>query len=395
MFRSKRLLTNFQPANGQQILVRARIGLYEPRGDYQLIIEQMEPAGDGALRLALEQLKRRLAAEGLFAEERKQPLPAYPQQLGLITSATGAAVHDVLTVLKRRFPLLPVLIYPSAVQGEAAAESLIAAIELANRRRDCDLLILARGGGSLEDLMAFNDEALARAISASELPIVTGIGHEVDLSMADLVADCRAATPSAAAELVAADADQVQQHLQALQSRLEAGLRRQLATLTQRLTALVRHLQLLHPRARLEQRLQRVDDLQGRLERALERRLVDAKGRLDRAQRRLQLSSPRYRLLHEADRLALAQEQLAHAAASTLERRRDRLALLAAGLQARSPLATLARGYALVTDATGNLVYRPQQVPPNSRVQVRVAEGSFEAQVTGPAPAAPVSGSER
>ncbi|MCF8004365.1 MAG: exodeoxyribonuclease VII large subunit [Chromatiaceae bacterium] len=381
MFKSKRRLLSVRPANGQQLLVRARVGLYEQRGDYQLIVEQMEPAGDGALRLALEQLKRRLAAEGLFTEERKRPLPAYPRQVGLITSASGAAVHDLLTVLGRRFPLLPVLIYPSAVQGAAAAQELIAAIELANRRRDCDLLILARGGGSLEDLMAFNDEALARAIGASELPIVTGIGHEVDLSIADLVADQRGATPSAAAERVAPDRSQAQQHLQALAVRLGAALRRRLATASQRLTALERHLQLLHPRTRLEQRQQRVDELQGRLERAVERRLVDARARLDRSQRRLQLCSPVHRLRHDADCLALAQERLAHVGASMLERRRERLAMLAAGLQARSPLATLARGYAIVTDATDSLVYRPQQVPPGAQIRVRVAEGSFEARV--------------
>lgn len=387
MFRSKRRLLSFQPVNGQQVLIRARIGLYEPRGDYQLIVEQMEPAGDGALRLALEQLKRRLAAEGLFADERKRPLPDYPRQLGLITSASGAAVHDVLTVLGRRFPLLPVLIYPSAVQGTAAAESLIAAIELANRRRDCDLLILARGGGSLEDLMAFNDEALARVIRASELPIVTGIGHEVDLSIADLAADRRGATPSAAAEMVAPDIAQVQRHLQTLTTRLETAQRRRLVTATQRLRALGRQLQLLHPRARLEQQLQRCDELQRNLERSLERRLADTRARLDDAQRRLQRCSPQQRLCLDRDRVLRTSDRLARAGLSLLERRREALASLVVGLQARSPLATLARGYAIVTDAAGQLVYRPQQVPPGTQVQVRVAQGSFLARTSGPASA--------
>lgn len=342
LFRSKRRLLGFQPVNGQQLLVRARVGLYEPRGDFQLIVEQMEPAGDGALRLALEQLKRRLAAEGLFAEAHKRPLPAYPRQLGLITSASGAALHDLLTVLGRRFPLLPVLIYPSAVQGMAAVEALIAAIELANRRGECDLLILARGGGSLEDLMAFNDEALARAIHASERPIVTGIGHEIDLSIADLVADRRGATPSAAAELVAPDAEQARRHLRGLDARLGMASRRALVNARQRLTAHTRQLQLLHPRARLE--LQR-------------------------------------------QRIARLSERLARAGLRAVERRREHLAALASGLQARSPLATLARGYALVTDAEGGLVHRPQQVPAGTRIRVRVAEGSFEARVTEPAPA--------
>ena len=384
MFRSKRRLLAFQPANGQQVLVRARVGLYEPRGDFQLIVERVEPAGDGALRVELEQLKRRLAAEGLFADERKRPLPAYPRQLGVITSASGAALHDVLTVLRRRFPLLPVLIYPSAVQGATAAQSLIAAIELANRRCDCDLLILARGGGSLEDLMAFNDEGLARAIHASDLPIVTGVGHEVDFSIADLAADHRGATPSAAAELVVPDGAQVKQYRQLLDRRLEAALRRGLAATTQRLTALVRHLQLLHPRARLEQQLQRLDELQRTLGRSVERRLDAGKARLERSQRRLQQYSPVHRLRYDSDRVLRARERLAQLGMGSLERRRERLAILAAGLQARSPLATLARGYALVTDVADNLVNRPQQVPPGARVQVRVAEGRFQARVIEP-----------
>ncbi|MEA3640953.1 MAG: exodeoxyribonuclease VII large subunit [Lamprobacter sp.] len=394
MFKSKRRLLSLRPANGQQLLVRARVGLYEPRGDFQLIVEQMEAAGDGALRRALEQLKQRLAAEGLFAEERKRPLPAYPRQLGLITSASGAALHDLLTVLRRRFPLLPVLIYPSAVQGAAAAGALIAAIELANRRGDCDLLILARGGGSLEDLMAFNDEALARAICASELPILTGIGHEIDLSIADLVADRRGATPSAAAELVVPDAEQAQRHLRGLEARLETAVWRALETARQGLTAQSRQLRLLHPRARLEQQQQRVDDLQRRLERALDARIAEAGAHLERLRQRLRWVAPGQRLYVEAERVARVSERLAQAGRRAIERRREQLAALAGGLQARSPLATLARGYAIVTDAEGGLVHRPQQVPLGARIRVQVAEGGFEARVIEPAAARPASGSE-
>ncbi|MFP4246358.1 MAG: exodeoxyribonuclease VII large subunit [Halochromatium sp.] len=383
MFRGKRRLLGFQPANGQQLLVRARVGFYEPRGEFQLIVEQMEPAGDGALRLALEQLKRRLAAEGLFAEARKRPLPAYPRQLGLITSASGAALHDLLTVLGRRFPLLPVLVYPSAVQGADAVAALIAAIELANRRRECELLILARGGGSLEDLMAFNDEALARAIAASELPIVTGIGHEIDLSIADLVADRRGATPSAAAELVTPDVEQVRHHLRGLEARLGAASRQTLATASHRLGACIRQLRLLHPRARLEQRQQRVDELQRRLERALAARVDAAGSRLQRLQQRLRQVSPEPRLRLESARVAGVCERLVRAGQASVERRRERLAAVAAGLQARSPLATLARGYAIVTEtASGALVQHPQQVAPGVQIAVRVQGGCFAAQVT-------------
>ena len=200
MFRAKRMLLGFAPVNGQHVLVRARVSLYEGRGEFQLNVEHMEPAGEGALRLQLERLKQKLAAEGLFDESLKRPLPAFPHQVGIVTSPTGAAVRDLLSILRRRFPSLPVMVYPSKVQGEGAVEDLIAMLELANRRRECDVLVLARGGGPLEDLMAFNDEHLARAIRRSAIPVVTGVGHEIDLSIADLVADRRAATPSAAAE---------------------------------------------------------------------------------------------------------------------------------------------------------------------------------------------------
>ncbi len=247
MFRFKRRLLQFKPANGEQVLIRARVGLYEPRGDYQLIAEHMEPAGEGALRVELERLKQRLAAEGLFDEGKKRPLPTFPRQVGLITSASGAALHDLLTVLRRRLPLLPVLIYPAQVQGEGAAATLIEALELANRRAECDLLILARGGGSLEDLMAFNDEGLARAIRASAIPVVTGIGHEVDFSIADLAADRRGATPSAAAELATPSVEHLAQQLQALQRRLPAAQRRTQEALRRKLDHASRHLRLLHP----------------------------------------------------------------------------------------------------------------------------------------------------
>lgn len=382
MFRGKQRLLGFRPTNGQRLLLRARVGLYEQRGDYQLIVEHMEPAGDGALRLSLERLKQRLAAEGLFAEALKRPLPAYPRQVGLITSASGAAMHDLLTVLGRRFPLLPVVIYPASVQGDGAADSLIGAIELANRRSDCDLLILARGGGSLEDLMAFNDEALARVIRASALPVVTGVGHEVDLSIADLAADRRAPTPSAAAELVAPDADQARRHLRWLEDRLKMASRRKLSTAAQRLLALKRQLQLLHPRARLEQRLQRVDELQRRLQRVFEQRLVDAASRLGRIRWRLHARSPAQRLPRDTERLTRSHQRLLQAGQQMLVRHRDQLASTAARLDALSPLATMARGYAIVTDPEGRLVHRPEQVPTGTQIRVRVEQGAFTAVVS-------------
>lgn len=386
MFRSKRRLLGCRPTNGQQMLVRARVGLYEPRGDYQLIVEHMEPAGDGALRAALEQLKQRLAAEGLFAEACKRRLPTYPRQLGLITSVSGAALHDLLTVLERRFPLLPVLVYPAAVQGERAVDELLAALRQANRRQDCDVLILARGGGSLEDLMPFNDERLARAIVASELPVVTGIGHEVDLSIADLVADVRGPTPSAAAAAASPDAADARNRLDALRARLAAAQRRSLSDYLQRLAAVRRHLRLLHPRARLEQRLQRIDDVRQRLERAVEWRIASSVRRVEQLRQRLAAVSPKGHTRIQRDRVASSLGRLRRAAARLVEQRRQRLDALRAGLDSRSPLATMARGYAIVSKADGGVpVHSPAQVSPGLRLDVRVEGGSFPAIVTEPA----------
>lgn len=337
MFRARRLLLTFPPANGQEVLARARVSFYEPRGDVQLIVEHLEPAGEGTLRLAFEALQRRLAAEGLFDPSIKRPLPPIPRQVGLITSPTGAAVRDLLAVFQRRFPGLPLLIYPALVQGEAAPDSLIAALRLANERADCEVLILARGGGSLEDLAAFNDEALARAIRASRIPVVSGVGHETDLTIADLVADQRAATPSAAAELVAPSGTHLLARIETLRGRAR---RAQLALHErhgQRLRALSRHLDLLHPLARLRESARRLGELGERLRR-----------------------------------------QVGH----IVERRRDRLRRAAIGLDARSPLGTLARGYAIVRLADqGSVVRHPDQAPPGAQLDVRLAQGAVRARV--------------
>jgi exodeoxyribonuclease VII large subunit len=382
MFRAKRLLLGFRPENGQQVLVRARVTLYEARGDFQLVVEHMEPGGEGALRLELERLKRRLAAEGLFAESVKRPLPAFPRQVGLITSPTGAAVHDLLTVLGRRFPALPVLIYPAQVQGSGAPESLVAALTLANRRAECDVLILARGGGSLEDLNAFNDESLARAIRASRIPVVTGVGHEVDITIADLAADRRGATPSAAAELVAPAAEHLRQRIDAVLDRLLSQQRRLIESADQRLTAVLRHLALLHPAARLEQRAQRLDELDRRLTEALGRRLASARGRLAPCAISLVAASPARRLERAGADLDGLQQRLHWAASRVLGHLHERLGQAVTGLDARSPLATLARGYAILTRLPdGQILRAPHQAPPGTRIQARLAEGLLQARV--------------
>ena len=247
LFRGKRLLLRFQPNDGDQVLIRARISLYEARGDFQLIVEHMESAGAGALQRAFDELKAKLDKEGLFDTSRKKALPAYPRRIGIITSATGAAVRDILQVLQRRFPALPVLIYPVPVQGQNASREISHALKLADQRQDCDLLILARGGGSLEDLAAFNDENLARTIAALETPIISAVGHEIDFTIADFVADRRAPTPSAAAELATIDQQVLLDSLQQQRKRLLRSIRQQLHQEKTLLTHLVQKLGLLHP----------------------------------------------------------------------------------------------------------------------------------------------------
>ena len=382
MFRSKRLLLGFKPANHLQVLVRARVGLYEGRGDYQLIVEHMEPAGEGALRLRFERLKQELAAEGLFDEAKKQALPPIPRQVGLVTSPSGAAIRDLLTVLGRRFPALPVLVYPARVQGEGAAEELAAALDLANVRAECDVLVLARGGGSLEDLHAFNEEALARAIHRSAIPVVTGIGHEIDLCIADLVADRRGATPSAAAELVTPSAQHLGQRVRASEQRLHGAQGRILSMRRQRFAAMQRHLRLLHPLDRLERRQQHVDELQRRMAIAMARELERARARLGPLALRVRGASPQGGL---ARRRLLVRElgrRLQGAGERTLDARAERLAQAVGGLEARSPLATLARGYAILREIpTGGVVTDAGQVARGDQVDARLARGNLKLEV--------------
>ena len=385
MFRPKRSLLAFSPANGQVVLARARVTLYEPRGDFQLVVEAMEPGGEGALRLELERLKRRLAAEGLFDAALKRPLPLFPRQVGLITSPSGAAVRDPLVVLRRRLAALPVIIYPAQVQGEAAPSSLLAALGLANARAECDVLILARGGGSLEDLSAFNDETLARAIRASAIPVVTGIGHEIDISIADLVADQRAATPSAAAELVAPSGEHLRLRLVAMERRLSAAEQRSLGQARQTLQATSRQLRLLHPAARLQQQAQRLDQLEQRMRSVLGHRLARLSERLGPLSERLALASPRRRIEGAWPHLERLHARLARAERQLIASRREHLLRLVAGVEARSPLATLARGYAIVTRLSDGAILRdPDQAPPGTRIQARLATGVISAIVQGP-----------
>jgi exodeoxyribonuclease VII large subunit len=383
MFRLKNSLVGFTPREGAHVLLRGRISVYEARGEYQLIVEHLEEAGEGALKREFERLKTRLAAEGLFASERKRALPRFPRRIGVVTSTSGAALHDILQILARRFPPAAVLIYPSAVQGAAAVPALIAALETAGRRAECEVLILTRGGGSLEDLWAFNDERLARVIAASPLPVVSAVGHEIDFTIADFVADVRAPTPSAAAELVVPDSRALLEAVRRTAARLTVSMRRELRAIGARLAGACTRLALTHPGVRLEQQTQRLDDLARRLAGA-------ARGGVQRE--RLKLSQLRGRLVRRSpDRLLHAQRareqdltlRLRHAAEGRLHRAGQRLALAQRALNAVSPLAVLARGFAVVTRADGSLVTEASAVRPGDEIEARLARGALTARVTG------------
>ncbi len=384
MFRNRNLRARLRPAHGDRVLVRGSVSLYAARGDYQLIVEELEAAGAGALQRALELLRQRLAAEGLFAPERKRALPPFPAHLGVITSATGAALHDILTVLRRRYPPLRVSVFPVPVQGEGAGTQIAAAIASANRVAPAldpplDVLLVGRGGGSLEDLWAFNEEIVARAIHASALPVVSAVGHETDFTIADLVADVRAPTPSAAAELLTPDRDALLRSLAASRTRLAQLLARELSARRQRLQWLARRLR--HPGARLREQAQRLDDLELRLRAGMRHRLQLAESRLAHARTGLGAHSPARRLEEQRRVIAQLDKRLATAMRQALAAREKRLAALAHLLDSVSPLSTLARGYAIVSDAEGRVLRAATDTTPGARVQARLGSGSLDCTV--------------
>ena len=379
MFRTRNRAVGFEARDGMKVVAYGRVSLYTPRGDYQLIVEALEAAGEGLLRMRFEQLKRKLFEEGLFDAALKRPLPRWPRAIGVVTSASGAAVRDIITVLKRRCPALPVIIYPTSVQGEAAAAEIAAAIATANRRAECDVLIVGRGGGSLEDLWSFNEEIVARAIHASTIPVVSAVGHEVDFTIADMVADLRAATPSAAAELVSPDTLEIEARLQQSHQRL-------LKTMTQSLKRQQRELEqiqrrLISPRRRLELHFQRLDELLARLPNALTTQLSLKRSQLRALEARVASHSPRARLTSSKSELEHARHRLTAAMRRVLEQRDARLSRCEQLLRALGPGATLERGYAIVTDASGQVLRDTREVEIGSVLTTRLARGRFEAEV--------------
>lgn len=377
MFARENARLRFRPGNGTRVLARARVSLYEARGSFQLIVEQMEDAGEGALRRAFEQLKAKLQTEGLFDESRKRALPAFPRRIGVITSASGAAIRDVLSVAHRRFALTEIEVLPVLVQGMEAPGQIATMLRKAANAVRYDLLLVTRGGGSLEDLAAFNDEAVARAIADSPIPVVSAVGHEVDFSISDFVADLRAPTPSAAAELILPDGDALVRMLAHLDSRLRTGRLRRAQDLMQRVDHLAARLHTQRPQQRLAMSRERMTGLHEGLLRAQALARERAAIRLGHARMRLLSRHPQARLQQLTQRNADLQRRLLAAWKHCGERRRQRLAELARALHAVSPLEVLKRGYAILFDESGNVLRSVQNVASGARVRARLADGEL------------------
>ena len=364
--------------DGLAVKVRGKVSLFEGRGDYQLILDAVEPAGDGALRLAFEALKEKLGAEGLFSTERKIALPAHPKRIGIVTSPTGAVIRDIISVFRRRAPQVELNLIPTAVQGREATAQIVRALQRADAQ-GFDALILARGGGSLEDLWCFNEEAVARAVAACVTPIVSAVGHETDVSIADFVADVRAPTPSAAAELLAPDSSELVQRLHNLQRRLMLHMQGRLARERLRLEGVSRRLR--HPGERLRQQAQRLDDLDMRLRRAFNQQLTNQRERLARLDARLAAQHPGRNLALLRQRLDGLAARLPRAMQGQLRSQRQQLSALAAQLQIVSPLATLGRGYSILLDERGQAVRSAAQTQPGQRLKARLSVGELDVRV--------------
>jgi exodeoxyribonuclease VII large subunit len=382
MFRSSAKLLRFRPADGMQVVVRGRVTVYEERGELQIAAEYIEPKGAGSLQIAFEQLKAKLEAEGLFAAERKKALPALPGRVGIVTSPQAAALRDILNILQRRHHTVNVVIYPAQVQGEAAAQEVAAGVRHFNRERSVEVIVVARGGGSAEDLAAFNDEALARTVAASEIPVISAVGHETDFTIVDFVSDLRAPTPSAAAELVIRSRQGVEDQAAALQERLERAVRYRLLMGRQALTELAQHGAFGGIMGAIRQRQQKLDDLTYRMERG-ERR------RLDQMRRRWETVAAAVRHFDLASILAsmrvglgAREAALAGVMRNVLLLQRTRVERLTTGLESLSPLAVLERGYALVFDAAGKLLKDANGTEVGQEISARLARGEIVARVT-------------
>ena len=386
MFRGRNRYVDFDPQSGDEVLVRGKLGLYAARGDFQLIVEHMEPAGTGKLQLQFEATKKKLAELGWFDTDAKKPLPDMPQRIGVVTSATGAAIRDVLQVLARRCPQAQIIVYPTLVQGATAAPKIAEAIQTADRRKEVDVLLLVRGGGSMEDLWAFNEESVAKAVYECSLPLVSGVGHEVDITIADLVADLRAPTPSAAAELATPDGDIKIQRVAAARQSLYRMLGSQLSQLQTSLHSLDQRLQMRHPRRLLDDRGQRVDELEARLRQSMLQSTQHQQMKLDNLASRLNAHSPSRQLDALRASLRAAQLRLSNSMDIQLRTAKNRWQIAARALDTVSPLATLERGFAVVKHKD-SVVTQAANLKPGDRISTQVASGVIHSEVESVEPA--------
>jgi len=380
-FKFNRMKLKFQVEHGQKVIVFAKVSLYERRGDYQLIVSQLELAGSGALQVAFEKLKTKLNQEGLFNKDHKKPIPKLPQCIGVITSPTGAAIRDILKILKRRFASIPVIIYPSLVQGDLAATQIVKAIKLANQRKDCDVLIVGRGGGSLEDLWAFNEEIVARAIFASDIPIVSAVGHEIDTTISDYVADERAATPSAAAELVSPNTSDLMNQLNTFSHRLIYSTKNQLKQ--QQLTIDSLQKQLQHPKNRLQQQTQQLDMSSQRLQHLLRESVAQKFNRLIQLKSNIEKLNPMSAIQLKESKISSYQQQLEQSMQHYLQQKQHYIKNRASELNTISPLNTLKRGYSIVIQTNGKVITDSKNVNIGDEITTRLAKGILKSIVKG------------
>jgi len=370
---------HIQPANGMQVLARGRISLYEPRGEYQFIVESLQEAGIGLLQQRFEALKQKLEAEGLFSAERKRALPAFPMKIGVITSPSGAVIRDILHVLQRRWPVAEARLYASPVQGAEAPAALCAALQQANRESWAEVLIIARGGGSLEDLQAFNDESVARAVAASGLPVISAVGHETDYSICDFVADVRAPTPSAAAEIATPDREQLLLGLQRTERLLQSRMQHRLQQKAQQLDHLGHRLAQQNPQLKLRQQSKELASIRAQLLRSISRYLQQGRTRLEGLQLRLGSQHPARQLDAQVQRLQTASQRLQRSMQIQLQQQRGKLQDLARTLHAVSPLATLDRGYAVLRDThTGQIISLAKGATVGQSINAQLADGHLQ-----------------
>ena len=377
-------LLKFKPKDGAEVIVRGRIEVYEPRGEYQLIVESIEAVGAGALQAAFEKLKTKLAAEGLFEAARKRPLPRMPRRIGVVTSPTGAVIRDILHVLERRFPGLHIRLFPALVQGKEAAQQVIAGLDYFSQNPWADVVILARGGGSLEDLWTFNEESVARAIARSAVPVISAIGHETDFTIADFVADRRAPTPSAAAEIVTESREAIYSQVLIAQSRIAQAIHLRLSRAARRLGELGAQRAQITIERRLFRAGQRLDDADQSLQSAIRAKLIENAARWTQTDLRLRRLDLRLRLQTAKSRTQQASANIDSAIRRRLTQAQSRATVLATRLQALNPLQILERGFAVVSIPNGQVLRRPADAPPGTQLQIRLAEGAIEATAIAP-----------